>query len=44
MKQQFDTIGVEGFVQSSPEAFARFLREDLVRWGRIAKESGARAD
>jgi tripartite-type tricarboxylate transporter receptor subunit TctC len=44
MKQQFDTIGVEAFVQSSPEAFTDFLRKDLVRWGRIAKESGARAD
>jgi tripartite-type tricarboxylate transporter receptor subunit TctC len=44
MKQQFDTIGVEVFVQPSPEAFAEFLRNDLVRWGRIAKESGARAD
>ena len=44
MKQQFDTSGVEAFVQASPEAFTKFLREDLVRWGRIAKESGARAD
>ena len=44
MKQQFDTIGVETFVQPSPEAFTTFLRNDLVRWGRIAKESGARAD
>ena len=44
MKQQFDTIGVEAFVQQSPEAFANFLRNDLVRWGRVAKESGARAD
>jgi len=44
MKQQFDTIGVEAFLQPSPEAFTQFLRNDLVRWGRIAKESGARAD
>ena len=44
LKQQFDTIGVEAFVQPSPEAFADFLRKDLVRWGRVAKESGARAD
>jgi tripartite-type tricarboxylate transporter receptor subunit TctC len=44
MKQQFDTIGVEAFVQPSPEAFTTFLRDDLVRWGKIAKESGARAD
>ena len=44
MKQQFDTIGVETFVQASPEAFTTFLRNDLVRWGKVAKESGARAD
>jgi tripartite-type tricarboxylate transporter receptor subunit TctC len=44
MKQQFDTIGVEAFVQPSPEAFTTFLRNDLVRWGKIAKESGAKAD
>jgi tripartite-type tricarboxylate transporter receptor subunit TctC len=44
MKQQFDTIGVEAFVQPSPEAFTAFLRNDLVRWGKVAKESGARAD
>jgi tripartite-type tricarboxylate transporter receptor subunit TctC len=44
MKQQFDTLGLEAFVQPSPDAFAEFLRKDLVRWGRVAKESGARAD
>jgi hypothetical protein len=31
-------------VQRSPEAFTDFLRKDLVRWEKIAKESGARAD
>ena len=44
MKQQFDTLGVEAFVQASPEAFATFLRNDLVRWGNLAKESGAKAE
>jgi tripartite-type tricarboxylate transporter receptor subunit TctC len=44
MKQQFDTVGVEAFVQPSPEAFTTFLKNDLVRWGKVAKESGARAD
>ena len=28
----------------SPDAFASFLKEELVRWGKLAKESGARAD
>jgi tripartite-type tricarboxylate transporter receptor subunit TctC len=44
MKQQFDTVGVEVLVQPSPEAFTTFLRNDLARWGKVAKESGARAD
>jgi tripartite-type tricarboxylate transporter receptor subunit TctC len=44
MKQQFDTVGVEALVQPSPEAFTAFLRNDLVRWGKVAKESGAKAD
>ncbi|MES2563620.1 MAG: tripartite tricarboxylate transporter substrate binding protein [Pseudomonadota bacterium] len=44
MKQQFDTVGVEAFVHPSPEAFTTFLRNELVRWGKVAKESGAKAD
>jgi tripartite-type tricarboxylate transporter receptor subunit TctC len=44
MKQQFDTVGVEALVQASPEAFTAFLKNDLVRWGKVAKESGAKAD
>ena len=44
MKQQFDTVGVEVLVQPSTEAFTAFLKNDLVRWGKVAKESGAKAD
>lgn len=44
MKEQFRTLGIEAYVQSSPEAFMSFLREDIARWGKVAKESGARAD
>ncbi len=29
---------------STPDAFAKLIREDIVRWGRIVKESGARVD
>jgi tripartite-type tricarboxylate transporter receptor subunit TctC len=28
----------------SPEAFEAFLQEELQRWGKVARESGARAD
>lgn len=44
MKTQFQAQGVEAYVQSSPDAFMSFLREDLSRWAKVAKESGARAD
>jgi tripartite-type tricarboxylate transporter receptor subunit TctC len=42
--EQFRAQGVEPYVQPSPEAFTSFLRKDLERWGKVAKESGARAD
>jgi tripartite-type tricarboxylate transporter receptor subunit TctC len=44
MKEQFRTQGVEAYVQASPEAFTTFLRADLGRWAKVAKDSGARAD
>jgi hypothetical protein len=28
----------------SPDAFATFLRAELAKWSKVAKESGARAD
>ena len=31
-------------IPGSSEQFAAFLREELAKWGRIVKESGARAD
>ncbi|MDO8694670.1 MAG: tripartite tricarboxylate transporter substrate binding protein [Sheuella sp.] len=37
-------IGVESFLQPSPEAFAKFLRDETDRWGKVAKASGAKAD
>jgi tripartite-type tricarboxylate transporter receptor subunit TctC len=44
MKEQFDKVGVEAYVHPSPEAFTGFLRQELTRWGKIAKESGAKSD
>ncbi|CAN5191424.1 tripartite tricarboxylate transporter substrate binding protein BugE [soil metagenome] len=37
-------LGIEPNVQKSPEAFVAFIKEDLLRWGEVAKRSGARAD
>jgi tripartite-type tricarboxylate transporter receptor subunit TctC len=44
MKEQFQAQGVEAYVQPSPDAFTAFLKQDLARWSKVAKESGARAD
>jgi tripartite-type tricarboxylate transporter receptor subunit TctC len=44
LKERFVDIGVESMTVASPDAFAAFLKEELVRWGKLAKESGARAD
>jgi tripartite-type tricarboxylate transporter receptor subunit TctC len=29
---------------STPEQFAQLIRDDIARWGRIVKESGAKVD
>ncbi len=44
VKDRLAAVGVEPFTQTSPEVFAAFLKEELVRWGKVAKASGARAD
>ena len=44
MKEQFDKVGVEAYVHPSPEAYTSFLRQELARWGKIAKAAGAKAD
>ena len=44
VKSRLAAVGVEPFTQSSPEVFAAFLKEELLRWGKVAKASGARAD
>jgi tripartite-type tricarboxylate transporter receptor subunit TctC len=39
-------FAAEGFVAktSSPEVFAGYVREELVKWAKVVKLSGARAD
>jgi tripartite-type tricarboxylate transporter receptor subunit TctC len=31
-------------IPGSTEQFAAFLRDEIAKWGRIVKESGAKAD
>jgi len=44
LKEKLAAVGVETFAQPTPEAFAAYLKDELVRWGKVAKASGARAD
>lgn len=44
MKEELAKVGVEPYTMTSPEAFRKFLGEEMVRWSKIAKDSGARAD
>ncbi|WPB56723.1 tripartite tricarboxylate transporter substrate binding protein [Xylophilus sp. GOD-11R] len=41
--QKLAAIGAEG-VTSSPESFSRVIRADTIKWARIVKETGAKAD
>ena len=43
MKERFAGLGVEP-APSTPDQLARLIREDLLRWGKIVKESNARLD
>ena len=44
VKEAMLKVGVEPLTNASPEAFSVFMREETARWGKVAKESGARAD
>jgi tripartite-type tricarboxylate transporter receptor subunit TctC len=43
-KAQFQAAGLEHMVSASPEAFAAVVKDDLVRWSRIAKSAGIRPE
>jgi len=43
VRERFDTMDVRP-VGSAPDAFGAFIREDIARWAKIVKQSGAKAD
>jgi tripartite-type tricarboxylate transporter receptor subunit TctC len=43
VKERLERIGAEPAPQS-PEEFARFVRAEIVRWGKVVKASGAQVD
>lgn len=44
VKEAMLKVGVEPLTHPSPEAFAAFMREETMRWGKVARDSGAKAD
>ena len=43
MRRRLHEQGAEP-VGSTPEEFAKFMREEVARWAEVVKASGARAD
>ncbi len=44
MKDALLKVGVEPLTHPSPEAFAAFMHEETLRWGKVARDSNAKAD
>jgi len=44
MQEKLRAMGIEPMTQASPEATTKFFQNELQRWGKVVKESGARAD
>ena len=42
-KKQIDVLGAEPLV-STPERFSRYVAEEVIRWAKIVKASGAKVD
>jgi tripartite-type tricarboxylate transporter receptor subunit TctC len=43
VKERFSAAGLET-VSSTPEEFAAFIRSEIAKWGRVAKEANIRLD
>lgn len=42
--ERLAAVGMEVSISASPEAYAKFLREDMMRWPEVVKRAGAKAD
>ena len=43
IRKQLTTVGIDP-VGGTPEQLAKYLRSELLKWGKVAKASGAKAD
>ena len=43
IQEKFDSLGLE-IIGNRPDEFAAFLKNDIVKWTRVVKDSGAKVD
>ena len=43
VQEKFQSLGLE-IIGNNPAEFADFIKKDIVKWGKVVKDSGARAD
>jgi tripartite-type tricarboxylate transporter receptor subunit TctC len=43
VRRQFAAQGID-IIGGTPEQFAAYIRDEIVKWARVIKESGARAE
>jgi tripartite-type tricarboxylate transporter receptor subunit TctC len=43
IRKQLAAVGIES-VGATPDQLAKYLRSEMVKWGKVAKASGAKAD
>jgi tripartite-type tricarboxylate transporter receptor subunit TctC len=44
LREKFITGGFEPMTSTSPESYSAFLKQELERWGKVAKSAGIRAE
>ena len=44
VKERMAGAGIDAAVPNTPEDFAKFIRDELAKWGPVVKMSGAKAD
>ena len=44
VKDRLGGAGIDAAVPNSPDDFAKFIRDELAKWGPVVKASGAKAD
>ena len=43
VKERFDAQGLETMTMASSEAYGKFLKDEIVRWSKVAQSAGIKA-